>query len=39
MVNLPSLLGRDDSRGAVAQARCGFRGEDRDRFGLGEELV
>ena len=25
--------------GAVAQGRCRVRGEDRDGFGLGEELV
>ena len=37
MVNLPSLLGRDDSRGA--QGRCRVRSEDRDGLGLGEELV
>ena len=37
MVNLPSLLGRDDSGGAVAQGRCRVRSEDRDDFGLVEE--
>ena len=39
MVNLPSLLGRDDSGGAVAQGRCRVRSEDREGFVLGEELV
>ena len=39
MVNLPSLLGIDDGGRAIAQGKCGVRGENRDGFGLGEELV
>ena len=39
MVNLPSLLGIDDGGRAIAQGECGVRGENRDGFGLGEELV
>ena len=39
MVNLPSLMGMDDSEGADAQGGWGVRGKDRDGFGLGEELV
>ena len=39
MIKLPSLLGRDDSGGGIAQVGCGVRGENRDGLGLWEELV
>ena len=38
MVNLPSLLGRDDSRGAVAQGRCRVRTRTGMVLGLGRSL-
>ena len=37
--NLPSLLGMGNIGGAIAQGGVGVRGEDRDGFVLGEELV
>ena len=38
MVNLPSLLGRDDSRGAVAQGWCRVRTRTGMVLGLGRSL-
>ena len=38
MVNLPSLLGRDDSGGAVAQGRCRVRTRTGMVLGLGRSL-